>query len=257
MAAIAVAADGRRYRVTGPASVALLDRITGRSSSTNAILPFRWHQLAAGQYTLKADVAGYRLDAPVLASVEPLGSTDVSIPLQPLPSEVRFIVSPTNVHPKVYSGGQYLGKAPGLLELAPFVEHTLLFRAPGWRVHTKRLRLPKPGKTFRSTVSMERGQDGLRVTVRTSDKNPPTKGSLRINVSKSVEVALPFETQRIPYEGEATVYLNVDGYTGVTSQRVTFVDRELAEVVFALERPSWGTRALRSISGVFTGEEDE
>ena len=92
--------------------------------------------------------------------------------------------------------------------------------------------------------------------MQTSEREPPTKGSLRINSSRPITIDIPFETQRIPYKGSAIVQLEVKGYTGVSSQEVMFVDREMVEVVFPIRKPSWAKRTLDSISGVFGSEED-
>ena len=251
-----MAADGKRYRITGPAIVTLADQTSSTSYSTNSTLPLCWANLPAGSYNISAKVAGYKPMLPTSVTVRPPTTTDAALRFDPIPSHVRFIVSPTNASPSIFSGTRLLGHAPGPIELEPFVEHSLVFRASGWRDLQQKVSLPKPSKSFRCNIAMERIQAGLRVSVQTSEREPPTKGSLRINSSRPITIDIPFETQRIPYKGSAIVQLEVKGYTGVSSQEVMFVDREMVEVVFPIRKPSWAKRTLDSISGVFGSEED-
>jgi hypothetical protein len=257
LTAIAVAADGKRYSVTGPAAITLTERTSGTKAFTNATLPCKWGDLSRGTYIVSASVDGYRHHSQNPVAIAPLATAEMVLHLEPLPAQVRFTVSPTNAVPSIFKEGRLLGQAPGPITLPPFVKHVLTFKAPGWRERTQTVTIPKPRKTYQSKIAMERIEAGLTVEVVTSERNPPAKGSIRINSSKPVAVDLPFQTQRIPFEGEVTVFLDVDGYSGISSQKVVLVDRQMAEVQFAIEKPSWTKRTLRSISGAFRGEGDK
>lgn len=224
--------DDHRYRVTGPVAMRITNQSTGWRTATNATLPFRWTNLASGQYTVAAKVAGYRLRIPVTATVNPSITANLSLQLDPLPSRVRFVVTPPDVEPDIYRDGQYIGKAPGPIELEPFVNHILLFKASGWRSHQQKVRLTKPNKTFRTSVTMRKAESRLRVSVRDLGQKGGRSGTLIIGNGKPFRVSLPYEGTKLPLDGTIKVYLRLDGESGYDVRKALMVPGHITSVVF-------------------------
>lgn len=199
---------------------------------TNTALPYRWDELIPGRYEVTAAIQDYELTSSAITTVSPNTTTNVLLQFTPRRSRVLFQISPTNAAPTIYLDGTSLGLAPGPIELDPFVEHTLYFRARGWREHRETVRIPRPGGAFRRTIEMERIQSGLRVSIWSDDPTPPTRGTLIIANSRPREVNLPFETRRIPFEGEVLISLRIEGASEYDVQHVVLRDGHIQQLSF-------------------------
>lgn len=237
-------ADNQRYQITNQVKITLKDQATGKTISTNNSLPMRWSNIVAGRYLVNIEASGYKHMPHSQVDVQSTITKDIALRLDPLPSKIRFDVTPTNAQPSIFIGTNYLGKASEQIELPPFIVQTLSFRAPGWRDASIKLRLPEPGKSYRHTVAMEKIQSKMLVSVDTKRGNPPKSGMLKVGNGTPIKVNLPFEGS-IPYEGAATVYLDVDGYIGISSQKVEFVDGKVAEIIYEMERLPFIKRLFR------------
>lgn len=244
LTAYAVVAGGQRRVITGDAGIEMRHSGSSFSMSTNAVLPSQWRRVPTGDLRLTLSVTGYRPSTTNVA-VMPDRMTDVAMPMRPLPARVRFVFPVTNCVFDVYNDTRRLGDSTTDWNLIPFVPHYLTFKADGWRPKRFKITPAAPGKSFRYKIDMERVAAGLHVTVNTRRGDPPKRGQISINGSKFVEVAFPLERRALPVMGPITLALAIDGYSVLDStQRVVLVDREMADVVFTVERRSWVSRVF-------------
>ncbi len=242
LSAYSATGDGRRRAVTGNAGIQMRHAVSRFAMSTNTILPCQWRSIPTGDIRLALAVSGYH-PATTNVAVRPDHMTEVAIAIRPLPARVRFVFPTTNVVFDVWNDTRRLGASTTDWNLTPFVSHYLTFKADGWRPKRFKITPSEPGKSFRYKIDMERVAAGLRVTVKARKGAPPERGRLSINGNKFVEVGFPLERRSLPVTGPMTLALAVEGFTVLDpTQRVVLVDRELADVVFTVERRSWVSR---------------
>lgn len=234
--AFALTADGARHAITNEATFALRHMRTPLTLTTNATLPFVWQNLTADAYVLSVTAPGYRpiVDMDVTVAIQE--DAAVSLDLHPLPTNVRFMPSASDVTFAVYQDGRYLGSSKETFAFDPFVPHVLTFKASGWREETVKVTLASPGITYRCRVAMARIATGMELTVVSDTGNVPKTGLLSVNDSDPVLVTLPLKRTALSYTGEIKISLTVAGYTVVNNaQQVLLADGKITQVVFRVE----------------------
>lgn len=243
ISAFAVDSNGHRLPITKNATVKLKHEGSYFGISTNIGIPCLCRNVQSGKYRLSLDIPGYCPSTSSRLTVFAATTNVIAVAMRPLPARVRFTFPSTNVVYEVYNNEHRLGDSTTDWNLTPFTPHFLTFKADNWRPKRVKVQLPEPGKSYRCPIAMKRVASGLRMTVNARNGESPERGYLSINGSRFVEVELPFERHALPVTGEMILVLVVDGFTVLDStQRVVLADREVKDVVFAVERRSWLSR---------------
>jgi len=222
-------------------------RVDGRPlGETPAVL-----ELTAGERQIEVVLAGHNLWTRQIRVVADEPQTIPVIALEL--ADGRLAVDTTPGEASVSRNGEFLGRTPRDLRLAPNVSHALTVAKPGYAPETIEIRLA-PGESRSLTVELEPQLGQIAIV--------STPAGAEIVIDETVIGVTPLTVERMTVEQRVAVRL--EGYAG-QEQRVTPRPGFAQTVEFALERldvasgggypreftTGFGQRMLRIPSGSF------
>ncbi len=193
-------------------------RVDGRPlGATPAVL-----ELTAGERAIEVVLPGYNVWTRQIRVVADEPQTIPAITLQQ--ADGRLAVATTPSEASVSRNGEFLGRTPRDLELAPNVSHALTVAKPGYEPETIEIRLA-PGESRSLSVELEPQLGEIAIV-----STPP---GAEILIDDTVLGVTPLTVERMTVEQRVAVRL--EGYAG-QEQRVTPRPGFAQTVEFDLER---------------------
>jgi len=140
----------------GKLTVAPTAKLTIGDVSKRVTLPHRENGLAPGYYKVQVDVQGYERIPQDSVSISSREWTRMQLTIVPQSATICFVPDPPGTKLKIYveslrrgvAREKKIGEGGEKIWLMPLVQHTLIFRANGYKTSRKRLRLPCPGRHY-------------------------------------------------------------------------------------------------------------